>query len=145
MKKLLYNISINLKIFYIKSFGSKLDKTALLITELYYNYLSQNLLHEEAIYKILKDDYQYKKSEIEQCNRFIYSSKISADSILESKYGKRSRFLINLFKLILKIHSDINKITDKDNDNDDIQYSVNKLNKNFNKIVLYMYSKFFND
>ena len=59
MKKLLYNISINLKIFYIKSFGSKLDKTALLITELYYNYLSQNLLHEEVIYKILKDDYQY--------------------------------------------------------------------------------------
>jgi len=144
MKSVLYNISLNLRISFLRKFGGSLDKIAVEVSDEYYYLIKNNNIHQDAISKIIKSKID-QNSKIEDYNKFIYSSRLSSDSIMEQKYGTRSKFILNLFKLIIKIHLDNIPDNKKMAYNEELQLAIYSLNKNFNKIVLYMFKKHFDE
>jgi len=144
MKSVLYNISLNLRISFLRKFGGSLDKITVEVSDEYYYLIKNNNIHQDAISKIIKSKIDH-NSKIEDYNKFIYSSRLSSDSIMEQKYGTRSKFILNLFKLIIKIHLDNIPDNKKMAYNEELQLAIYSLNKNFNKIVLYMFKKHFDE
>ncbi len=144
MKSILYNISLNLRIAFLRKFGGSLDKIAVEVSDEYYYLIKNNNIHQDAISIIIKSQID-QNSKIEDYNKFIYSSRLASDSIMEQKYGNRSKFILNLFKLIIKIHLDNIPDNKKIAYNEELQMAIYSLNKNFNKIVLYMFKKHFDE
>lgn len=144
MKKGLFDFLLILRISYLRKFGGNLDKIAVDVADEYYYLLRENNIHQDIINKIIKQ-FVAERSKIEEYNKFIYSSRLASDSLLEQKYGSKSKFILNLFKLILKIHLDSIPDDKKKSYNEELQYAIFNLNKHFNKIILYMFKKHFNE
>lgn len=141
IRGLFYNLYLKLFILKIKTFGKKIDKLLIEIADEYYSLIASNVLHEDAVYKILKSYYGNKKSDYEEAAYFVFKKISSVDSIYDNKYGKSGRFMSNLFKLAQKVYLD-NFLDDKrDSYSDEINNSTIRLNKIFNKVILYMFSK----
>ncbi len=142
MPDFLYKSFSFIKISILKIFGTELNKFTIEISDKYFNLVSSGLLYEDAIARIMNEKYSNDKAKIKECQNFIYSKKQSIDLIFEQKYGKRGRFLIHLYKLIQKIYLDFRtKELDKKEEEIIIDSSI-KLNKLFNFITLYMFSKY---
>lgn len=144
MKKGLFDFLLILRITYLRKFGGNLDRIAVDVSDEYYYLLKLDNIHQDIIHKIIKQ-YVTEKSKIEDYNKFIYSSRLASDSLLEKKYGARSKFILNLFKLILKIYLESIPDEKKKPYNEELQFAIFQLNKNFNKIILYMFKKYFNE
>ena len=144
MKKGLFDFVLILKIFYLRKFGGTLDKIAVDVADEYYYLMKNDNIHQDIIHKIIKQ-YIYDNGKIEEYNKFVYSSRLASDSLLEQKYGTRSKFILNLFKLIIKIYLESIPNDRKKPYNEELQLAIFQLNKNFNKIVLYMFKKHFDE
>ena len=144
MKKGLFDFLLILRITYLRKFGGSLEKIAVDVSDEYYYLLKSNNIHQDIIHKIIKQ-YTTERNKIEDYNKFIYSSRLASDSLFEQKYGSKSKFILNLFKLILKIYLENIPDNVKKPYNEELQYAIFQLNKNFNKIILYMFKKHFNE
>lgn len=131
-----------LSILFLRTFGSNLNKLLLRVSDEYYSLLSQGVLHDTAIVRIMKNVYIDDKKKIDDCNYFVFSRKQSIDSIYDQKYGKSGRFMSHLFKLIQKIYLDKYLDDNRLSYDEELNNSMVMLNKNFNKVVLYMFSKY---
>lgn len=138
----IYYLLLNVRVLTLKLTGTKLEKQLLKTSDKYYKLLKKGLIHEDAIAQIIKSEYSGNIHDQEESKHFIYSKKQSIDKEFESKYGKKGRFMIHLFKLIQKIHLDKHTSKEKRNDSEHISLTSIKLNKKFNKVVIYMYSKY---
>lgn len=141
MRGFFYNLYLKLFILRLKSFGSKLDKLLIEISDEYYTLLSKDVLHEEAVYTILKNRYGYNKSNYEEPAYFIFRKHTTVDTIYDDKYGKKGRFMSNLFKLVQKIYLDKYLDDNRQSHSSEMHNSTMNLNRRFNKVMLYMYSK----
>ncbi|PKL86492.1 MAG: hypothetical protein CVV22_03195 [Ignavibacteriae bacterium HGW-Ignavibacteriae-1] len=142
MRGIFYSLYLKLFIFRIKSFGKKIDKLLIEIADEYYYLISSDVLHEEAVYKILKSYYGDKKADYDEAAYFVFKKHSSVDGIYDSKYGKSGRFMSNLFKLAQKVYLDKFLDDNRASYSDEINNSMKRLNKIFNKVILYMYSKY---
>ncbi|MCO5251836.1 MAG: hypothetical protein M9949_10505 [Candidatus Kapabacteria bacterium] len=142
IRGLFYNLYLKLFILRIKTFGKKIDKLLIEIADEYYYLISSDVLHEEAVYKILKSYYGEKKADYDEAAYFVFKKHSSVDSIYDSKYGKSGRFMSNLFKLVQKVYLDKFLDENRESYSDEINNSITKLNRIFNKVILYMYSKY---
>lgn len=142
MPDFIFQIVGKIKITYIKVFGSKLQKLLLSVTEKYYSYMTEGALHEEVIYRIVKEYYNDDKDASEECKYYVFKRKQSIDSIYDAKYGKSGRFMSHLFKLTQKIYLDKFLDNNKNSYDEELNKSMLILNKNFNKVVLYMFAKY---
>ncbi|HRP01844.1 MAG TPA: hypothetical protein PLE30_04260 [Candidatus Kapabacteria bacterium] len=144
MQKTLFDFLLNFKIVFLQKFGSEVEKLAINVADEYYLLLKSNILHDDIIHRIIKTK-KSNTSSIESYNKFIYSSKLDSDSLYDRKYGSRAKFIINLYKLILSIHLDKEMYRDVKAYEIELNLSILKLNKGFNKIILYMFKKYFNE
>ncbi len=144
MKKILYNIVQFCKINFLRYFGKNIDKLAINISDEYYYLLKNNNIHHDVISKIIKN-IKSENQDIEGYNKFIYSTKLVIDKQFLMKYGKSGNYLIELFKLILKVYMDNLPQHKEVNYTDELEKAIVGLNKNFNKIALYMFEKNFNE
>jgi hypothetical protein len=142
MKNKIYYFLLGNRIITLRLIGTKLDKKLIHIADKYYSLLHNGIIHEDVIAKIIKEEYPESKHDQEESKHFIYSKKQSIDKEFESKYGKRGRYMIHLFKLVQKIHLDKNVTNEKKNNSDYIALTSIKLNRKFNKVVLYMFAKY---
>jgi hypothetical protein len=141
MRGIFYNLYLKLFIFRIKTFGKKIDKLLIEIADEYFSLIASNVLHEDAVYKILKSYYGDKKSDYDEAAYFVFKKQSTVDSLYDSKYGKSGRFMSNLFKLAQKVYLDKFLDDKRDSYANEINNSTTRLNKIFNKVILYMYSK----
>ncbi len=142
IRGIFYSLYLKLFIFRIKTFGKKIDKLLIEIADEYYYLISSDVLHEEAVYKILKSYYGDKKSDYDEAAYFVFKKHSSVDSLYDNKYGKSGRFMSNLFKLAQKVYLDKFLDDNRASYSDEINNSMKRLNKIFNKVILYMYSKY---
>lgn len=142
MKSTLYSIILKLRIMFISAIGNKLDRILIRVSDIYYSSLQAGKIHEDIIASIIKKEYPGDKKIYDDCIKFIYSTKLPVDGILEHKYGRSSRFILHLFKLVLKIH--LNSIPDNEKlpYNEELNTASVRLNKHFNKIILFMFEKY---
>jgi hypothetical protein len=138
----MFNMISFVKVSYTSIFGSKIQKLVVEITDTYYYQLSLGLVHEEAISRIMNDEYLGDKKKIDDCKYFVYSRKQSIDSIFDMKYGKRGRFMSNLFKLIQKIYLDTKLDDTRMSYDEELNNSMLEINKIFNRVVLYKFAKY---
>ena len=137
-----FNSVTYVKIIYYKLFGTNLQKLLIKISDEYYSLLADGAIHEDVINRIIKIEYGDDKKRIDDCTYFVYNRKQTIDTIFDSKYGKRGRFLSHLFKLVQKIHLDTNLNDNRKSYVSELNSSMISLNKHFNTIVLYMFSKY---
>lgn len=130
------------KILYLKLFGTKLQKLLIKISDEYYALLNDGIVHEDAIVRIMKAAYDEDKKLIEDCQYFVFNRKQTIDTIFDQKYGKKGRFLSNLFKLVQKVYLDLYLDDNRKSYEEELKNSLVELNKSFNKVVLYMFSKY---
>lgn len=142
MPDFIFNTVSSLKISYLKLFGDKLVKLLISISDEYYSYISEGVIHEEALHKIMKQNYIDNPKALDDCKYFVFNRKQTIDSIYESKYGKSGRFMSHLFKLIQKIYLDKHLDDGKSSYETELTKSMTNLNKKFNNVVLYMFSKY---
>lgn len=131
-----------IRISYLKAFGNGLQKLLIEIADDYYRLLSEGFLHDEIVKNIIKDRYLENPKMIEDCMYFVFSRRQSIDSIFDRKYGKSGRFMSHLFKLIQKIYLDTNLDDNRLSYETEMNASTVKLNKSFNKVVLYYFDKY---
>lgn len=141
MPDFIFNIAIGLKVQFIKIFGSDLQKILIRLSKKYLKLISEGILHDDAIIKIMKEEYPDDKQSFENCRYYVYNTKQNIDKIFTAKFGNRGRFMSHLFKLVQKVY--IDKFLKRDNSdiNPSAKYML-ELNKNFNKVVLYYFSKY---
>lgn len=142
MPNFIFKAVSSFKILFVKIFGSNLQKLLLKITDEYYSLLSDGLVHEDAIVRIIKTVYDDDKKKIEDCKYFVFGRKQTIDTIFDQKYGKRGRFLSNLFKLVQKVYLDTYLDDDRKSYEEELKNTMIELNKSFNKVVLYMFAKY---
>jgi hypothetical protein len=138
----IYYFLLNIRILALRLIGTKLEKLLIETAGKYYRLLNQGMVHEDAIAKIIKEEYPENKHEQEEAKHFIYSKKQPIDKEFESKYGKRGRFMSHIFKLIQKIHLDKNIKNENKFSAEFLSLTSIKLNRKFNKVVLYMFAKY---
>jgi len=131
-----------IRISYLKAFGNGLQKLLIEIADDYYRLLSEGFLHDEIVKNIIKDRYLENPKMIEDCMYFVFSRRQSIDSIFDRKYGMSGRFMSHLFKLIQKIYLDTNLDDNRLSYETEMNTSTVKLNKSFNKVVLYYFDKY---
>lgn len=142
IKNAAYHIYLRLFILNTRIFGSELDKLLINISANYFSLISDGKLHEDAIYMILKEYYGVNKSDYEDSAYFIFRKHSAIDNIYSSKYGKSGRFMSNLFKLIQKVYLDKFLGDKRESYAAEASKTTVALNKKFNKVILYMYSKY---
>lgn len=142
MHDLVFKSVVFLRISSLKYLGSKLDKLLINISDKYYSQISNGVIHEDAIALIMNVYYTEKSKELEDCRYFVVNRKQSIDTIFDTKYGKSGRFMSHLFKLIQKIYLDKYLNDERESYEVELNKSMILLNKNFNKVVLYTYSKY---
>ena len=138
----IYYFILSNRILVLRLMGTKLEKQLIKTAGKYYQLIQKGLVHEDAIAKIIKEEFPDNKHDQEELKHFIYSKKQSIDHEFDIKYGKKGRFITHLFKLIQKIHLDKNIKNEKKHDSDFIALTSIKLNRKFNKVVLYMFAKY---
>ncbi len=144
MPDFVFNTLMTFRILLMRLFGSKLQKLLINISENYYQLLSDGMIHEDAIAGIMKEQYDGDKKQIEDCGYFVYSRKQTIDTVFLSRFGSRGRFMIHLFKLIQKIYLDKYQTDYRTNEIAEMNRTMALLNKNFKKVVLYMFMKYDN-
>jgi hypothetical protein len=142
MPNFVFKAISSVKIIFVKIFGSNLQKLLLKIADEYYSLLRDGFVHEEAIVRIMKVAYDDDKKKIEDCNYFVFGRKQTIDTIFDQKYGKRGRFLSHLFKLVQKVYLDKYLDDDRKSYEEELKNTMTELNKSFNKVVLYMFTKY---
>jgi hypothetical protein len=138
----IYHFLLSNRILTLRLIGTKLEKQLIETAGKYYRLLHQGMVHEDAIANIIKEEYPENKHDQEEAKHFIYSKKQPIDKEFDSKYGKRGRFMSHLFKLVQKIHLDKNSDKMKMNNSEYLSLVSIKLNRKFNKVVLYMFAKY---
>ncbi len=142
IKNVAYNIYLRVFIISTRIFGSGLDKLLINISADYFSLISEGKIHEGAIYMILKEYYGVNKPDYEDAASFIFRKHLQIDNIYSSKYGKSGRFMSHLFKLIQKVYLDKFLKDKRDSYDAEMSNSTVALEKKFNKVMLYMYSKY---
>lgn len=139
MKKFIYNIFSKFKIGVLKTRKSKLDDLMFATIDKYYNLQNQNKIHEEAIARIINDS-ELDEKQKKFANDYIFRKKNDTDRTYNEKFGKKGKYMAELNKLNQILYFLLNNIDFNDENRKKI--IIHKINKNFNKITLYMFDKY---
>lgn len=131
---------IRLKFILIKATSSS-NKTLVEIAEKYFKLRAGNILHEEAISKIIKQEYS-DKLQIDKAIAFVYKRKDFLDMTFEKQYGKKGLPLAHLIRISQRIFADRYFDEEKKDDRAALVDLAYKMKKNFNIIVLTMFDKY---
>jgi len=142
IKNAAYNIYLRLFIISTRIFGNELDKLLINVAAEYFSLITDNKIHEDAIYTILKEYYGPNKSDYDDASYFIFRKHSTIDNIYSSKYGKSGRFMSHLFKLVQKIYLDKYLDDNRESYTAETTKTTVALNKKFNKVMLYLHSKY---
>jgi hypothetical protein len=136
----IFNVWLHIRLFWLRYFGTPLDKALIEISDRYYDLLSEGKIHEEIITAIIRENYD-KANRQAECRDFVFKKKFTVDNIFESKYGRSGRFMAHLFKLIQKIYLDRHFADSPDDFEKELRETNLRLNKSFRRVTLHMYAK----
>lgn len=139
MKKFLYNILSKSKITFLQASKSELNTLMFDVIDKYYYMLSKKSIHQDAVVSVLKNFFD-DNEKIIKAKKYIFSKKNITDKNYEQRFGKKGKYMAELNKTIQIIYFLNNDISPEN------QVKTEKIrrliNKDFNKITLYMYEKY---